>query len=34
MQEAVIVAAGRNPVGKANKGVLCHTRPDDLLQPE
>lgn len=30
MQEAVIVAAGRSPVGKANKGVLCHTRPDDM----
>ena len=30
MQEAVIVAAGRSPVGKANKGVLCHTRPDGM----
>ncbi len=30
MQEAVIVAAGRSPVGRANKGVLCHTRPDDM----
>ena len=29
-QEAVIVAAGRSPVGKANRGTLCHTRPDDL----
>ncbi len=30
MQEAVIVAAGRSPVGKASKGTLRHTRPDDV----
>jgi acetyl-CoA acyltransferase len=30
MQKAVIVAAGRSPVGKAGKGVICHTRPDDM----
>lgn len=30
MKEAVIVAGARTPVGKANKGTLAHTRPDDL----
>ena len=30
MQEAVIVATGRSAVGKANKGALRHTRPDDM----
>ena len=30
MREAVIVAAARTPVGKAKKGALRHTRPDDL----
>ena len=29
-QNAVIVAAGRSPVGKASKGTLRHMRPDDL----
>ncbi|PTM56507.1 acetyl-CoA C-acetyltransferase [Desmospora activa] len=30
MREAVIVAAARTAVGKANRGSLKHTRPDDL----
>lgn len=30
MKEAVIVAGARSPVGKANKGSLADTRPDDL----
>ena len=30
MREAVIVAAGRSPVGKASKGALRNTRPDDV----
>ncbi|MCF3943227.1 acetyl-CoA C-acetyltransferase [Oceanobacillus alkalisoli] len=30
MKEAVIVAGARTPVGKANKGSLRDTRPDDL----
>lgn len=30
MKEAVIVSGARTPVGKANKGSLRHTRPDDL----
>jgi acetyl-CoA acyltransferase len=30
MREAVIVAARRSAVGKAKKGALRHTRPDDL----
>ncbi|ALX47157.1 acetyl-CoA C-acetyltransferase [Lentibacillus amyloliquefaciens] len=30
MKEAVIVAGARTPVGKANKGSLAYTRPDDL----
>ncbi len=30
MKEAVIVAAARTPVGKAKKGALRHSRPDDL----
>ncbi|CDQ39147.1 acetyl-CoA C-acetyltransferase [Virgibacillus salexigens] len=30
MKEAVIVAGARTPVGKANKGSLAHSRPDDL----
>jgi len=30
MKEAVIVAGARTPVGKAFKGSLANTRPDDL----
>src|SRR5687768_16272302 len=30
MPEAVIVAAGRSPVGRAGKGSLVDVRPDDL----
>ncbi|UOQ94276.1 acetyl-CoA C-acetyltransferase [Halobacillus shinanisalinarum] len=30
MKDAVIVAGARTPVGRANKGTLAHTRPDDL----
>jgi len=30
MAEAVIVSAVRTPVGRAPKGALCTTRPDDL----
>lgn len=30
MKEAVIVAGARTPVGRARKGALAHTRPDDL----
>ncbi|WP_188454044.1 acetyl-CoA C-acetyltransferase [Virgibacillus oceani] len=30
MKEAVIVAGARTPVGKASKGSLANTRPDDL----
>lgn len=30
MKEAVIVAGARTPVGKANKGSLADSRPDDL----
>jgi len=30
LQEAVLVAARRSPVGKALKGALAQTRPDDL----
>jgi acetyl-CoA acyltransferase len=30
-QEAFIVAATRSPIGKAPRGMLRHTRPDDLL---
>src|ERR1700690_3666960 len=30
MREVVIVSAVRTPVGKANKGTLRATRPDDL----
>lgn len=30
MREAVIVAGARTPVGKAKKGTLAATRPDDL----
>lgn len=30
MREAVIVAGARTPVGKAKKGSLANTRPDDL----
>jgi len=30
VKEAVIVAGARTPVGKANKGSLANTRPDDL----
>jgi acetyl-CoA C-acetyltransferase len=31
MPEAVIVATGRSPIGRANKGSLVDCRPDDLL---
>jgi acetyl-CoA C-acetyltransferase len=31
MPEAVIVATGRSPIGRANKGSLVECRPDDLL---
>jgi acetyl-CoA acyltransferase len=31
VQDAYIVAATRSPVGKAPKGALRHTRPDELL---
>lgn len=31
LQDAYIVAATRAPIGKAPKGALRHTRPDDLL---
>lgn len=30
MPEAVIVATGRTPIGRANKGSLTTCRPDDL----
>ncbi len=30
MPEAVIVAATRSPIGRANKGSLVDMRPDDL----
>ena len=30
MRKAVIVSSGRSPVGKAPRGTLCHTRPDDM----
>ena len=30
MPEAVIVAAARSPIGRANKGSLAGMRPDDL----
>jgi acetyl-CoA acyltransferase len=30
MSEALIVAAVRTPIGKAPRGSLCHTRPDEL----
>ena len=30
MSEAVIVATGRTPIGRANKGSLVECRPDDL----
>ncbi|MFB4169344.1 acetyl-CoA C-acetyltransferase [Virgibacillus sp. JSM 102003] len=30
MKEAVIVAGARTPVGRANKGSLANSRPDDL----
>ena len=30
MPEAVIVATGRTPIGRANKGSLIECRPDDL----
>jgi acetyl-CoA acyltransferase len=29
-EQAVIIAIGRSPVGKALKGTLRHTRPDDI----
>jgi acetyl-CoA C-acetyltransferase len=31
MPEAVIVAFGRSPIGRANKGSLIDVRPDDLM---
>jgi acetyl-CoA acyltransferase len=31
VQDVYIVAAARTPIGKAPKGALRHTRPDDLL---
>ncbi|HVE91048.1 MAG TPA: acetyl-CoA C-acyltransferase [Actinomycetota bacterium] len=31
MPEAVIVAAGRTPIGRAKKGSLVDVRPDDML---
>jgi acetyl-CoA acyltransferase len=31
LQDVYIVAAARTPIGKAPKGALRHTRPDDLL---
>jgi acetyl-CoA C-acetyltransferase len=31
MPEAVIVATGRSPIGRASKGSLIECRPDDLL---
>ena len=30
MSEAVVVAAGRSPIGRASKGTLVDVRPDDL----
>lgn len=30
MKEAVIVSGARTPVGRANRGTLANTRPDDL----
>src|SRR5579864_1743148 len=30
MPEAVVVAAGRSPIGRAMKGSLVNVRPDDL----
>src|SRR5919201_1290413 len=30
MSQAVIVAAGRSPIGRAHKGSLVNVRPDDL----
>lgn len=32
MREAVIVAAKRTPVGRANRGVLKYTRPEDFAK--
>ena len=32
MREAVIVAARRTPVGKANRGALKHTRVEDMAK--
>ncbi len=31
LQQAYIAAATRSPIGKAPRGMLSHTRPDDLL---
>jgi len=31
MPEAVIVATGRSPIGRAGKGSLVNVRPDDML---
>ena len=33
MPEAVVVAATRSPIGRANKGSLVDMRPDDLATP-
>ena len=30
MPDAVVVAAGRSPIGRAAKGTLVDVRPDDL----
>ena len=30
MRDAVIASAVRTPAGKAPKGALCHTRPDEM----
>ena len=30
MQEAVIVSAARTAIGKAGRGTLAHTRPEDM----
>ena len=30
MREAVIVAGARTPIGRAKKGSLANTRPDDF----
>ncbi len=30
MQEALIIAVARTPIGKSPRGSFRHTRPDDL----